>query len=84
MAIPTQARAHEYFNYDAETGVLIYRERPAGEFKPAGYVKHLKRVGYPAGAINADGYIKVHIDGFYHSAHRIIWLMMTGEWVQYP
>jgi len=85
MAVPTQARVREYFNYDPETGVLTFRERPRSEFSTdTTYGAHLKRVGSPAGCPNTDGYIKVHIDGTYHSAHRAIWLLMTGEWVAYP
>lgn len=84
MAAPTQARALEYFNYNAETGDLTYRERPKSEFCPPRYVDHIKRVGEIAGCPNVQGYIKVHIDGTYHSAHRVIWLMVFGEWVKYP
>lgn len=85
MAVPTQARAKEYFNYDPQTGVLTFKERPRSEFSPARYASHLKSIGQPAGCENAEGYIKVHFgDGQYHSAHRLIWLMMTGEWVEYP
>lgn len=85
MAVPTQARACEYFNYDAETGDLIFRERPRREFpSEATYAVHLNRVGFPAGSISSEGYRKVHIDGAYHPAHRVIWLMQTGEWISYP
>ncbi|WP_159585941.1 HNH endonuclease [Chelativorans xinjiangense] len=84
MAKPTQARAREYFNYDPETGVLTFKERPREEFSPPRYSDHLKRIGKPAGCPNQDGYIKVLIDGTYHSAHRVIWLMIHGEWAEYP
>lgn len=85
MAHPTKARALEYFNYDPETGDLIFRERPASEFKlPATYASHLKRVGKRSGCPNRDGYLKVLIDGKYHSAHRIAWLITYDEWPEYP
>lgn len=85
MAVPTQARVREYFNFDPDTGHLIFRERPASEFSPAQHALHLKRVGKPAGCVNAThGYRKVIIDGSYQSAHRIVWLHVFGEWVKYP
>lgn len=85
MAIPTQARVRAYFNYDPKTGDLTHKERPRTEFgSAASYSTHLRRVGKTAGSINFDGYRKICIDGSYHSAHRIIWLFVTGEWVVYP
>jgi hypothetical protein len=36
MAVPTQARARAYFNYDPDTGFLHTKERPRSEFsRPA-------------------------------------------------
>lgn len=85
MAALTQARAKEYFNYDPLTGVLFFKERQRHEFTPATYAKHMKKVGKPAGGImKLEGYRKVCVDGKYHPAHRIAWLIMTGEYVQYP
>jgi hypothetical protein len=85
MADLTQARAVQYYNYDADTGTFFFRERPKHEFVlKASYSKHLSRVGRPAGSPNRDGYVKLVIDGNYYSAHRVAWLIMTGELVKYP
>lgn len=84
MAAPTQARALEYFNYDPETGVLLFKERQRSEFSAPRYADHLKRIGSVAGTIESHGYRHVLIDGKTHKAHRIIWLMVYGEWVEYP
>jgi hypothetical protein len=84
MAVPTQARALEYFNYDPSTGALIIRERPKSEFDALAYARHLRNVGKAAGSPNKQGYIKVLIDGHYHSAHRVIWLIVHNEWPTYP
>lgn len=85
MAEPTQARACAYFNYDPDTGLFRTNERPRSEFGPNFiYRRHLNAVGSVVGCPNHDGYIKLHIDGIYHSAHRLAFLIMTGEWVQFP
>lgn len=80
MALSTKARAMEYFNYDEQTGQLIVKLRDRKEFDPPAYGRHIRRVGKPSGYINADGYIKVIIDGNYYCAHRVIWLIKTGSW----
>jgi len=84
MAAPTQARALEYFNYDHETGALLFRERSQAEFTPARYASHLKMIGKPAGSVTVGGYIHVVMDGKYYAGHRIAWLIVNGEWVEYP
>jgi len=85
MATPTQARVREYFNYDPDTGVLTIQERPRVEFATdLTYAKHISRVGKPTGSPNVQGYMKVCVDGVYHSAHRIAWLWMFDEWPEYP
>lgn len=85
MADLTQARAKAYFNYDPDTGLMSYLERPEREFATnMTYARHKRRVGKVSGCRNIDGYIKIHIDGVYYYAHRIAWLIMTGELVNYP
>lgn len=84
MAAPTQARALEYFNYDPETGDLIFKLRPRSDFTAPRYVSHLKAVGTAARSQTVEGYIRTHIDGKYHTVHRIAWLIVYGEWVEYP
>lgn len=85
MAAPTQARANEYFNCDPVRGLLLFKRRPESEFSVSHYAKHLKRVGEPAGGLSkSSGYVKIHMDGSYYPAHKIIWLICKGEWVEYP
>lgn len=81
----TQARALEYYNYDPSEGTFFFKERPRRDFvRQELYTRHLKRVGKQAGCPNKDGYVKILIDGKYHSGHRVAWLVMTGEIVKYP
>ena len=84
MADLTQARVKEYFNYEPETGNLIVRLRPQSEFSPARYSSHLKRVGHTAGFIDGFGYRRVFVEGKKRIAHKIIWLLVHGDWVEYP
>ena len=84
MAIPTQARVREYFNYDAETGNLLVSRRPDTEFSKARLSSHLKRLGTVAGHIEKQGYRVVVVDWKPYKAHQIIWLHVYGEWVEYP
>lgn len=85
MAELIQARAKAYFNYDPDTGLMSLRERDRQEFTcDLAYHRHKSRVGKFAGSPNNEGYIKLHIDGAYYTAHRVAWLIMTGEVVPYP
>lgn len=82
----SQERLKQLFLYDPDTGHLIYRERARDNFKShIRWVTHNRyRVGQPAGSINNGGYVKIHIDGVYYSAHRLIWLFIFGDWPSYP
>lgn len=85
MADLTQARAKAYYNYDRDTGLFFFKERDRSEFSLGCiYVRHLNSVGRQAGCANQQGYVKLVIDGKYYAAHRVAWLIATGEWVEYP
>jgi len=51
---------------------------------PCERARHEARIGKIAGSLNADGYVKLIIDGRSYYAHKVAWLVMTGEWVTYP
>lgn len=68
----TPARLRELFHYDPETGVftrLVTRSARA-------------KAGMKAGSINDQGYLLIMIDGRVHSAHRLAWFYMHGEFPQ--
>ena len=57
-------------SYDKDTGVLTWKERVAIRVM----------IGKPAGSLNNYGYIKVTLKGKQYMAHRLAWLLHTGQW----
>lgn len=57
------------FTYDPETGLLIRRENSG-----------TAKAGDVAGSHHSLGYIEVRVTGKLIKAHRIIWMMVHGEW----
>lgn len=70
----TQERANELFCYDPDTGLLTRKIKR----------RYRYLVGSIAGALKIDHngcrYIVVEVDEISYMAHRVIWLMQTGEW----
>lgn len=66
----TYERAIEIFKYDAEKGVLE-RKLTSGEWRVCG--------DKPV----CNGYGRVGVDGVDYSAHRVIWLLVHGEWPEH-
>ena len=65
----SRERAGELFEYDRTTGILRWRTTGRG--------RRLDRI---AGAKHVRGYLVVNIDGKMILVHRIIFLLLTGEW----
>jgi hypothetical protein len=65
----TAERVRELFHYDPLTGYFSWKIDRASNAK----------AGDRAGCIR-DGYVRISINGTSYSAHRLIWLWMTGEW----
>lgn len=65
----TANEAHRFLDYRPETGEF-FRKTNAGGFT----------VGSKAGTSRPDGYMQICINRRHYLAHRIAWLMMTGEW----
>lgn len=69
----TAEEARRLFSYDPDTGVLIRKVRTSCRSK----------VGEVAGTIPKNArkkYCKVGINGVIYLAHRVIWLIVTGDW----
>ena len=89
----TAERARKLLHYDPNPGILTWKERTPDMFKdgkPGKYGKYgaernckiwnTKYAGKPIKCKRYDGYIVFRLDGFTYRAHRVIWLIQTGEW----
>lgn len=65
------SRLIEVLSYDKSTGIFTWVNPPLT--KP--YL-----AGKPAGAIDANGYRVIRIDGVQFAARRLAWFYTTGEW----
>lgn len=68
MSQITKARVLELLDYEPATGV--FRWKRSGRRAVAGAI---------AGSNNGKGYIQISIDGRRRAAHRLAWLVCTGE-----
>lgn len=73
MSALTAERARELLTYDPDTGVLTWKPR-------SGQGARNDTAGKPAGSAHKDGYLAVEIGGQKYLAHRVIWLLVTGQW----
>lgn len=62
-------------SYDRNTGVFTWLI-PHGRWAI--------QIGSPAGTLDADGYVKIHLQQRFYRAHRLAWLYEYGEWPAHP
>lgn len=81
MIEPAQDYLKECFNYDPDTGVLTWKDRPREHFKYeySWLWVNNEYAGSQAGC-NSHGYLQVGICGNSYLVHRVIWCLMTGGW----
>jgi len=65
--------AKDIFDYDPETGLLIWRVSPRYRIK----------IGDVAGTIYRTGYRVVGFRGKRYLAHRLAWLLVTKKWPEH-
>ena len=70
-----QATVKELFDYDPDTGNLLYRYNPRGTDK---------RHGDPAGTSQPTGYLQVMVSRRRYYIHRLVWLWHHGYMPKRP
>lgn len=78
----TAEYVRECLAYDAETGVLTWKQRPRSHFKnkQAWSAQKTNFAGTVAGSDTGIGYLSVVIDAQRYGSHRLAHLIMTGNW----
>jgi hypothetical protein len=64
----TQERLKELVSYDANTGVFTWNKDRKGGVK----------AGSKAGCVFNNGYVYIGLDGRSYTAHRLVWLYVSG------
>ena len=79
--ILSQEKLLKLFDYDSETGCLIWVNRPIEHFAGERHFKawNTRHAGKLAGAFGVDGYTSVLIRKERFLAHRIIWVHQYGD-----
>jgi hypothetical protein len=77
--LPSQEYLKECFEYDEETGELIWKERPLSHFSCEASMKctNTMKVGSVAG-VSSSGYSKIKIAGDSYQVHTLVWKYHTG------
>ena len=72
----------EIFDYNPETGALTWKKRGSHWFSKEAHrnVWNGRFAGKVAGCFDVRGYWQVRLQTRIEKAHRLIWLMVYGEW----
>lgn len=83
MSAPfTADLARELFRYDPETGLLYWQQRSLHHFKDRSYWRrwNAKWAGKETSSISPTGYKRLNYRGQFYLVHRVVWLVVHGEW----
>jgi hypothetical protein len=74
--------AHKRLSYDPETGILYWKDVGSEFFNSLRGCNIFKKsyANTVAGGINGQGYRLLKYNGKKVPAHRIVWLMVNGDW----
>ncbi|QHQ14530.1 hypothetical protein GMW39_00715 [Pectobacterium parmentieri] len=75
--LPDLSVLRQLLNYDPDSGVFTWKERPA--YFRAYKTWNKKYSGTVAGKTNRDGYIQISIRNVSYRAHRLAWLFVNNE-----
>lgn len=80
-SLPDREAIASVVNYCPDTGRFTWRDRPREHFKTEAQFKTWAKrfAGREAGSVRVDGYVRLLIGGKRLLAHRVAFLMMTGE-----
>lgn len=73
--IPSADYARAALDYCPQSGLLLWRQRAD---KTKSWNSRL--AGTQAGAIGRNGYVAICLNNRLFYAHRLVWLMQTGDW----
>lgn len=76
----TQDFLNSILDYNPETGILTWKNRPEDQFKSKRdcMAWNTQRAGKSAGCMDAHGYLIFAINNKLYKAHRIAWIMHHG------
>ena len=77
---PTYEYLNECFDYNSETGILVWKVRPESHFKDkrASKIWNTRYSKKIAGNLNENGYIYLTVDYKHCNAHRICYCLYYG------
>jgi len=72
----------ECLDYNPETGVLTWKNRPRNHFSSDWKWKgwNTRYSGKPAGTPASNGYLQIVFKPRFLQAHRLAWLISSGKW----
>lgn len=78
MSELTQEYIKSILDYNSETGIFVWKDRP--NMRP---ICNARFLGKRAGYTGKRGYTMISVDNKIYAAHRLAWLYVRGVWPSY-